>query len=182
MDLEQIKTERLGRNLVAKGAILDYYQDDVKIPNGHVIHFDFIKHQGAAAVLPVLEDGRLLLVRQYRNAIDRFTLEIPAGGLDGPQEPTKTAAARELEEETGYSSDNIEFLLSIYPTVAYSNEKIDIYIAKDLKPSKQHLDEDEFLAVEAWKLEDLLPLIYKGQIQDAKTISALLAYQNLCQK
>lgn len=181
-DLESIKTERLGRNLIAKGAIISYYQDDVKIPNGHVAKFDFIKHQGAAAILPVTKEGRLLLVRQYRNALDRFTLEIPAGGLDGPDEPTMDAAVRELEEETGYRAGHVQPLISIYPTVAYSNEKIDVYLATDLTKSVQHLDEDEYLAVEEWAVADLEKMIYGGKLQDSKTVGAILAYKNICMK
>lgn len=174
-ELENLATKRLDRELVAKGAILDYYHDKVQIPNGNVLQFDFIKHQGAAAVVPVTDKGTLLLVRQYRNALDRFTLEIPAGGLTGPDEPTIEAAARELEEETGYASDDLELLISIYPTVAYSNEKIDIYLAKNLRKTSQHLDEDEFLNVEEWEVEDLLKLIFDGTIQDSKTVGAILA-------
>lgn len=176
-NLEDMIVKRVNRELVAKGAILEYYHDTVEIPNGNTACFDFIKHQGAAAVVPVTDKGTLLLVRQYRNALDRFTIEIPAGGLTGPNEPTIEAAARELEEETGYASDNLEMLLSIYPTVAYCNEKIDIYLARDLKKTMQHLDEDEFLNVEEWKVEDLLPMIYDGTIQDSKTIGAILAYK-----
>lgn len=176
--LEDMIVKRLDRELVAKGAILEYYHDKVQIPNGNIANFDFIKHQGAAAVVPVTDKGTLLLVRQYRNALDRFTLEIPAGGLTGPNEPTIEAAARELEEETGYASDDLEMLISIYPTVAYCNEKIDIYLAKNLKKTSQHLDEDEYLNVEEWEVKDLLELIYNGTIQDSKTIGAVLAFQN----
>ncbi|MBQ9136500.1 MAG: NUDIX hydrolase, partial [Lachnospiraceae bacterium] len=124
--------KRLSRDLVQKGAIIDYYQDTVQVPNGNVVKWDFIGHKGAAAVVPVTSDGKILMVRQYRNALDRYTLEIPAGGLNGADEPTKTAAARELEEETGFRCENIEFLVSIYTTVAFCNEKIDIYVARNL--------------------------------------------------
>lgn len=173
-----MKIERLDRQLVAKGAILDYYRDTVKIPNGHVAKWDFIKHQGAAAILPVTSEHKLLLVRQYRNALDRFVLEIPAGGLEGPDEPTMDAAIRELEEETGYRAEHVEPLMSIYPTVAYSNEKIDIYLATGLTKSVRHLDEDEFIDVEEWELKDLEEMIYSGKLQDSKTVSAILAYKN----
>lgn len=172
------KYERLGRELIHKGAIIDYYQDTIQIPNGNIAKWDFIKHKGAAAVVAVQEDGNLLMVRQYRNALDRETLEIPAGGLNGEDEPTDLAAARELEEETGYKAGRLERLLSLRTTVAFCNEKIDVYVATDLKPSRQHLDEDEYLNVESHSLDELLQQIYDCKIQDSKTVAAILAYKN----
>lgn len=170
--------ERIDRKLVAKGAIIDYYHDIVKVPNGNVVTWDFIWNKGAAAVVPVREDGKLIMVRQYRNAIDRETIEIPAGGLNHPDEPTIAAAARELEEETGYRTENLEFLISIKTTVAFCNENIDIYVARDLQPSKQNLDEDEFINVEAYSVEELCDMIYAGKIEDSKTVSAIMTYKN----
>ena len=168
--------KRLKRDLVAKGAIIDYYQDTMLIPNGNTAKWDLIDHKGAAAVVAVREDGKLLMVRQYRNALERETLEIPAGGLSGREEPTYDAAKRELEEETGYICGSMELLNSIYTTVAFCNEKIDIYLARDLKAGKQHLDEDEFLNVEAYTLEELKQMIYDCKIQDSKTICGILTY------
>lgn len=168
--------KRISRDLVYEGTIIDYYKDTVQVPNGNVVKWDFIGHKGAAAVVPVTKDGKILMVRQYRNALDRYTLEIPAGGLNGADEPTKVAAGRELEEETGFRSENIEFLVSIYTTVAFCNEKIDIYLAKDLIESKQNLDEDEFINVEAYEPKELLEMIYAGKIQDSKTICGIMSY------
>ena len=172
------KYERIGRELVHKGAIIDYYQDTIKIPNGNIAKWDYIRHKGAVAVVAVKEDGKLLMVRQYRNALNRETLEIPAGGLNDVDEPTDLAAARELEEETGYSAGKLELLLSLRTTVAFCDEKIDVYLATDLKRSKQHLDEDEFLDVLSYDVKDLLEMIYNCKIQDGKTVSAILAYYN----
>lgn len=168
--------KRLKRELVQKGSIIDYYQDTVLVPNGNIVKWDFIGHKGAAAVIPVREDGKILMVRQFRNALDRETLEVPAGGLNGADEPTKTAAGRELEEETGYKSNDIEFLITIRTTVAFCNEKIDIYVARNLIPSSQHLDEDEFINVEAYSIEELMDMIYDTTIQDSKTICAIMTY------
>lgn len=168
--------KRLSRDLIYEGSIIDYYKDTIQVPNGNVVKWDFIGHKGAAAIVPVTEDGKILMVRQYRNALDRYTLEIPAGGLN-PGEDTKTAATRELEEETGYKSDTISFLVSIYTTVAFCNEKIDIYVAENLAPSKQNLDEDEFIDVQAYTVDELLEKIYACEIQDSKTICAIMAYK-----
>ena len=172
------KYERIGRELIHKGAIIDYYQDTIKIPNGNIAKWDYIKHKGAAAVVAVKGDGKLLMVRQYRNALDRETLEIPAGGLNSVDEPTDIAAARELEEEAGYTAGKLELLISIRTTVAFCDEKIDVYLATDLKRSKQHLDEDEFLDVETYSIEELVQMVYDCKIQDSKTVAALLAYYN----
>lgn len=174
--MEEFK--RLSRDLVAHGAILDYYQDTIQIPNGNVAKWDFIKHNGAAAVVPVDDEGRLIMVRQYRNALDRYTLEIPAGGLQTPQEPTRDAAIRELAEETGYRAGKVELLLTIRTTVAFCNEKIDIYLARELTPGNQHLDEDEYVQVGAYTLQELTDKIYAGEIQDSKTVAAVLAYKD----
>ncbi len=176
------KYERIGRELVHKGAIIDYYQDTIKVPNGNIAKWDYIKHKGAAAVVAVKEDGRLLMVRQYRNALNRETLEIPAGGLNDVDEPTDLAAARELEEETGYTAGKLELLLSLRTTVAFCDEKIDVYVATDLKRSRQHLDEDEYLDVESRDVDELLQMIYDCKIQDGKTVSAILAYHNKYRK
>ena len=169
--------KRLKRELQCEGAITKYYKDTVLLPNGNTAVWDFVGHNGAAAVVPVLEDGRILMVTQYRNALDRFTLEIPAGGLN-PGEPTIDAAARELGEETGYTCEKIEPLITIRTTVAFCNEKIDIYLARNLAKGEQHLDEDEFVNVEAYELKELEYMIYDGTIQDSKTIAAILAYKN----
>ena len=169
--------KRIKRELQCKGTIMSYYKDTVVLPDGNTEIYDFVGHNGAAAAVGVLEDGRLVMVRQYRNALDRFTLEIPAGGLN-PDEPTITAAARELEEETGYCCGKIEKLNTIRTTVAFCNEKIDIYLATDLKKTAQHLDEDEFVNVEVCTLEQLEQMIYDGTIEDAKTIASILAYKN----
>lgn len=173
--MEEFK--RIKRELVAKGAIIDYYQDTMQIPNGNVAKWDLIDHKGAAAVVAVREDGKLLMVRQYRNALERETIEIPAGGREGRDEPTDIAAMRELEEETGYVCDKVELLTAIYTTVAFCNEKIDIYLARNLcTRGEQHLDEDEFINVEAYSVEELKQMILEGKIQDAKTICGVLAY------
>lgn len=169
--------KRLSRDLVQKGAIIDYYQDTVQVPNGNVVKWDFIKHNGAAAVVPVDSEGRLIMVSQYRNALDRYTIEIPAGGLNGPDEPTKDAAERELAEETGYRAEKLELLITIRTTVAFCNEKIDIYVATGLTPGSQDLDEDEFVDVKAYTVDELLAKIYAGEIEDSKTVAAILAYK-----
>lgn len=174
------QVKRVKRELIRRGAILDIYTDTMELPDGKTEEWDFISHRkGAAAVVPVREDGKILMVKQYRNAIERMTLEIPAGSRDSVTEDTRVCAARELEEETGYKSENLSFLLSLKTTVAFCDEFIDVYLAKDLVPGRQHLDEGEFIDVAAYDIEELCSMIYAGKLQDAKTVAALLAYRNL---
>ncbi len=174
------KIKRLNRKLEFQGSILDFYSDTMQLPDGKTEKWDFVAHRmGAAAVVPVLPDGRILMVRQYRNALERETLEIPAGARNSRTEDTKVCAERELEEETGYRSGKMERILSLRTTVAFCDEFIDVYLARELVPGQQHLDEGEFINVEAYSLEELLPQIYEGKIQDSKTVSGILAYANL---
>ena len=177
MDQMSDEIKRVKRELKFKGKIIDFYQDTMEINGDHTVIWDFIKHKGAAAVVPVTDEGKILMVRQYRNALERYTLEIPAGALDTADEPEITCASRELEEETGYRSENLEWLINLRTTVAFCNEKIEVFVAKNLIPSRQHLDEDEFIDLGAYTMEELKEKIYSGEIEDAKTVSALLAYE-----
>lgn len=168
------------RELAYEGAIVKVYKDHMLI-DGRKAVWDYIQRNGAAAVVPVLENGKILLVRQYRNALNRYTLELPAGKVDSKDEPRRICAFRELEEETGYkvaSPDELEFLIRIDTMVAFGDEEIDIFVAKNLIKSEQHLDEDESIDVEEWELEDLVDLIYKGELKDSKTVAAIIAYKN----
>ena len=127
--------KRIDRKLAYEGAVINVYQDTVQFPDGHTAKWDYIHHDGAAAVIPVLPDGRILMVKQYRNALDRFTLEIPAGKLDDPKEEGIVCASRELEEETGYRCERLEPLLVLRTTVAFCNERIEVFAARDLPPA-----------------------------------------------
>ncbi len=168
--------KRLKRTPVHKGHIIDVYADTIQLPSGNTAEWDFISHKGAAAIVPVDKDGKIIMVRQYRNAIEKYSLEIPAGGLNRGED-MKTCAARELEEETGFRSDKVEHLIDLYTTVAFCNEKIGIYYTRDLIPSKQNLDEDEVVTIEKYTVDELVQFIFNGIIDDAKTISGILAYK-----
>ncbi len=171
--MEPIK--RLKRELRAQGTVIGLYKDTVEV-NGSIAEWDYIHHDGAAAVVAVNDEGKLLMVRQYRNALDRFTLELPAGKLDAPNEPTLECAKRELEEEAGYYTDDFEYLLTVNTTVAFCNEKIDLYLAKNLKKTRQNLDPEEQINVEVWDIEDLKQMIYEGKMTDSKTVAGIMTY------
>lgn len=170
------KIERLDRKLAYRGTILNLYQDTVRLPNGSTAVWDYIDHIGAAAAIPVLPDGRILMVKQYRNALDRFTLEIPAGKRDAADEPMEVCASRELEEETGYHSDDLELLITVNTTVAFCNEKIGIFVAKNLVKTRQHLDPDEDIEIAAFTPGELKQKVFSQEICDAKTVAAITAY------
>ena len=172
--MEEIK--RVGRTLVHRGHIFDYYEDTMETEEGHRHVWDTIVHNGAAAVVPVREDGKILLVRQYRNPVERMTLEIPAGKRDSAQESTYDCIVRELEEETGYRADEITLLLRFTSAIAYSTEVIDIYVAKGLHYTEAHPDDDEFIDVVAFTTDELKQMIFDGTIMDSKTIAAVMSY------
>ena len=168
--------KRMGRELAYQGTVLKVYKDHMKFSNGNTEDWDFIHHDGAAAVIPVMDDGKILMVKQYRNALERDTLEIPAGKLDDPDEEGIVCASRELKEETGYSSDDLEWLLTIRTTVAFCDERIEVFVARNLIPGEQHLDEDEFVEVECFTIDELKDMVLTQKIQDSKTAAAIMAY------
>ncbi len=172
------RVERIKRELIHSGPILDIYEDTVKLPNGKEEKWDFVSHRmGAACVLAVRPDGKIIMVRQYRNALDRFTLEVPAGKRDSVDEDTSICAARELEEETGYRAGKLEKLLSLKSTVAFCDEFIDVYLATNLQETgQQHLDEAEDIDIEYYDLNELMDMCYSGKLQDAKTVASIMAY------
>lgn len=167
--------KRLDRKLSYQGKILKVYTDRVKV-NGCESNWDYVHHNGGAAVIPVTKEGKILMVRQWRNALDRYTLEIPAGALNFESETGADCVARELEEETGYRSENIEWLISTNSWAAFTNELVEIFVARDLIPSKQKFDEEESIELEEHTIEELTEMIFEGKIRDSKTVAGLLAY------
>ena len=172
---------RLSRSLAYSGSVVDVYQDTMELPDGCIQKWDFVCHKkgGGACIVPVLADGRILMVRQYRPAIDRETLELPAGAVDAEDATTEDTARRELREETGYTAGKWKLLLRLKTAVAYCNEYTDVYLASELKDFHgQALDEAEEIRLRAVEPEVLLQDIYSGRIQDSKTVAGILAYTN----
>lgn len=166
----------LDRELKYKGKIIDFYKDTLELPDGRTAIWDYIDHKGAAAIVPVDKNGNIILVSQYRNSIRKQTLEIPAGGLN-PNEDPKVCAIRELEEETGYVAKEAKHLIDIVTAIAYCNEIIYVYYAEVDEQKEQQLDEDEFVEVKKYSLEEIEEMILNGTIVDTKTISSILAYK-----
>ena len=177
--LREIQTETED---IFDGVILNVKRDRVRLPNGHESVREVIRHVGAVCVVPVTEDGRVVVERQYRYPIDQVITEIPAGKLDSKEEDRLHAAKRELAEETGITADHWTDMGLYYPAPAYSDEKITMYLAQGLHLGKQHLDEDEFLNVEFVPLEELAEEILSGAITDGKTQVAILKAAMLLKK
>jgi len=172
LDEHYISNER-----VFSGRLLKVELDHVKLPNGTESTREYIRHPGAVAIVPVLDDGRIVLVKQCRYPLGTVMWEIPAGKLDhGENEDPLECAKRELSEETGYDASNWQKLISIATTPGFSDEIIHLYKAWGLTAHNQHTDEDEFIGVEAFTLEQIKTMILNGELYDAKTLCALYAY------
>ena len=166
--------KKVGSETIFDGVLLHVKRDTVTLPNGNTATREWIKHPGASSVIPLLPDGKVILVRQYRYPIGAITLEVPAGKLDAVDEDPLLCATRELSEETGYKAGKITKLTTIATTVGFSNEVIHLYVAEDLKAGEQHTDEDEFINVVAVPLAEAMEMAQDGRIVDAKSIISIL--------
>lgn len=164
----------LSEELAWHGKIFDINTLQVELPNGHTSRRDIVRHCGAAAIVALTETGKIALVRQYRTALDRVTVEIPAGKLD-PGEDPEECARRELHEETGFIAHRMRYLTTIASSCGFSDELIHIYMATQLEFDQACPDEDEFLNVDLVPLSELIDAVLDGKIQDAKTIVGALA-------
>ena len=174
MDDQELKEIPVSSELIFSGRIFDVQRWQVTCPNGHPASREIVLHRGAAAVVPVYADGTTLLVRQHRVAVDRVTLEIPAGKLDSAGEDPLDCAVRELEEETGLKAGRMTPLTSLLTTPGFCTEQIAIYLAQELTQGSTHPDEDEFLGLVRIPLEDAVAMVMRGEIRDSKTICGLL--------
>lgn len=170
-DLKETKTHS---QEIFDGVVVHLFRDTVTLPNGHEAIREVIRHVGAVGVIPLTADGKVIIERQFRYPLDRVITEIPAGKLDSFTEDRLSAAKRELEEETGYTAGEWIPLGDYYPTPAYCDERITLYLARDLTPGRRHLDEDEFLNFEAVPLTQLVEQVMNGTITDGKTQVAIL--------
>ena len=175
----EYKIKRLRREKVFGGSALEFMQDLMELPDGKRETWDFVHHRrgGGACVVPVLDDGRILMIRQFRPAVGLEMLELPAGARDSENEDSAVTARRELREETGYDCSKLHFLTSIHTAVAYCDEKTDIYLARGLvRAGGQKLDEAEEISAEPHALDELCSAIFRGEMTDAKTVAGIMAY------
>lgn len=165
----------IGTTQIFKGRIISLQVDEVTLPDGGTSTREIVKHPGAVAVI-ALVDGKLLTVEQYRKPLERFLVEIPAGKLDGGEDPAE-AARRELREETGYTCQTMTLLHSVPTSPGFADEIVHIYVAEGLTPGKAQPDEDEFISAEAISMADAQRYMKEGRISDAKTIIAYYAWR-----
>jgi ADP-ribose pyrophosphatase len=167
-DVHLVETRLDGQTLY-DGHFLTLKRDTVRLPDGKTATREFVEHPGAVMVLPLLDDGRVLMERQYRYPLGRVMVEFPAGKLD-PQEGALACAQRELREETGYRANEFVYLTRIHPVISYSTEFIDLYLARGLTEGERALDDGEFLETIVVELAILHEWIRRGEVSDVKTI------------
>jgi len=166
--------KKLSSRLLHEGKNFDFLVDDVELPNGHVTQRDIVRHPGVVAIVPILGDGRVALIRQFRYATGKTLLEIPAGTLE-QGEPPLECAARELREETGYEAEELEPLLSCFMAPGYSDEVIHFFVARGLRVVGDDPEIDEEITLELHSLEEVRRMIEENVIEDAKTIVGILS-------
>ena len=173
-----LKEKTIQTKTVHKGTLLTLKRDKVLLPNGSTGIREWIKHPGAVCCVPILPNGKIILIRQYRYAVKEEMIEIPAGKLDQNEIPEK-CALRELEEEIGYRANKLTLLANIHPAIGFTNEKMWLYLAEKLIKTEQSLDFDEFLELIPTKLDDAVKMVWSGQITDVKTIIGILWAQRM---
>ncbi len=173
--------ETVSSETVYKCHIFDVERRMVAMPDGRVAERNIVMRGDASAIIPVRDDGKIIFVRQFRTATNGMMLEVPAGVLDGDEAP-EVCAKRELEEETGMKSDNISFVVKFYTSIGFCTEVLHIYLAEGLYEGQQDFDEDEFITLEAYTLDEAIGKIFSGEIIDSKTMVAIMCYKELLAK
>lgn len=167
--MDHLEEQQLSSELAYDGAFLKVHKDVVRLPDGKESEREYIRHPGAVVVLPVFDDGSILLERQFRYPAHSVFIEFPAGKID-PGEDHLDCAKRELLEETGYTASDWHYLATIHNAIAYSDEHLEIYLARGLTPGQAQLDEGEFLETFTATLPELLQWVREGKVTDVKTV------------
>ena len=163
----------LDKQRIHPGKVVDLWIEEVELPNGRTATLEVVRHPGAAAIVPVTAEGEVILIRQYRHALGRWLLEIPAGKLSPGEDPAD-CAARELEEEVGQRAARLDALGALVPAPGFADEVIHLFLARDLTPTAQHLDEDEVLSIEPLHFDRAVTMALEGTIEDSKSAVAIL--------
>ena len=166
---DHLKETKIDGELAYDGHFLKVSRDRVKLPDGKITQREYIRHPGAVVILALFDDGRVLLERQFRYPNDQVFIEFPAGKID-PGEASLACAKRELEEETGYTATDWQFVCTIHNAIAYSDEHLDLFLARGLKEGDAKLDDGEFLETFTATVPDMLEMVKRGEITDVKTV------------
>ena len=164
-----LKETRLDGELAYDGGFLKVTRDRIALPDGAETHREFIRHPGAVVILPLFDDGSVLLERQFRYPLDRVFIEYPAGKIDPGEDPL-ACAKRELQEETGYTASDWHFLCTIHNAIAYSDEHLNLYLARGLTAGEAQLDDGEFLETFRASVPEMLEKVRSGEVTDVKTV------------
>ncbi|MDO3661605.1 ADP-ribose pyrophosphatase [Bacillus sp. C28GYM-DRY-1] len=172
--MNSLEEKTISKEQIFSGKVIDLYVEDVELPNGKTSKREIVKHPGAVAVLAVTDEGKIIMVKQFRKPLERAIVEIPAGKLEKGEEPEYTAL-RELEEETGYTAKKLTKITAFYTSPGFADEIVHVFLAEELSvlEEKRELDEDEFVEVMEVTLEDALKLVESREVYDAKTAYAI---------
>ena len=162
---------------IYEGRILNLRKDKVHVKDGKTSYREIVEHNGGVALAAITNEGKMVMVRQFRKAAEKAILEVPAGKIEKGEDHRLTAE-RELKEETGYSAEKIEFVTAFYSSIGYSTEMIYLYLATNLTPGETEFDDNESIEIIEYELADLKKMVLSGEIEDAKTIAAILLVEN----
>ena len=176
--MTELKESTVSSETVYDGTFLDVRKDIVNLPDGNTSTREWINHPGAACIIPIMSDGKLALIKQYRYPVQSTMIELPAGKLDIGEKP-EVCAIRELEEEIGYLADKLTFVTKIHPAIGFANEEMWIFLAENLVKSQKNTDHDEFVELMPTPIEDAVRMVWNGAITDVKTIIGILWAERL---
>lgn len=176
-----IEEKTMKSDKLYEGKLINLRIDTVELPDKKYSKREIIEHPDGVAILPITDDNSIVLVRQYRKAVERVLLELPAGILELNEEPGETAI-RELKEETGLTANKVEYLMEFYTSPGFTDEKIYLFVAKDLEQGEPEPDEGEFLKIEKYHIDELVKMVNRGEIIDSKTIIGIQFADNLIKK
>jgi len=179
--LSDLKETGLSSENIYQGSFLDVRKDIVQLPNGKTSTREWIDHPGAVCIIPILPDGKLALIRQFRYPVQMEMIELPAGKLDSGEKP-EVCAKRELEEEIGYKPEKLKFLTHIHPAIGFANEVMWLFLAENLIESQSNCDEDEFIEIMPTTIQDAIEMVWDGTITDVKTVIGILWAERLFKK
>lgn len=171
----------ISSEMIYEGRILNLRKDKVHVKDDKTSYREIIEHNGGVALAAVTPEGKMVMVRQFRKAAEKAVLEVPAGKIE-KNEDHKLTAERELKEETGYTAGKIEYMTSFYSSIGYSTEVIYLYFATDLTPGETEFDESEAIEIIEYDLPELKHMVFSGEIEDAKTIAAILMAEAYLEK